>query len=292
MLTYLDWMPKSSIGRLGVVLCLACALVSACSSRSSGNLNGASGSAGATAGASSHAGTGSAGSTSSSGGTAGKVIIGSGGATDGGAQNSDSGASGEAGASDEAGASGEAGGAENVFVDQVVFTQDGGPPRCLPRPLPVGPPGTANDGRVACWIAELKPGSCDCSQTARAPLRASLLTTTRRQLQLTGGCGGDSGVSCDTFCGCEIDQTPGVASDHGAELYACQNDLIVAANVDGFCVIDQGRTDASSAPAPLGNPTLVAECPANEKRLLRFVGAGQPASGATAFIGCTASPVN
>jgi hypothetical protein len=109
---------------------------------------------------------------------------------------------------------------------------------------------------------------------------------------LTGGCGGDSGASCDTFCGCEIEQTPGVATDHGSDLYACQNEVTAAASVDGFCVIDQGRTDESGAPAPLGNPAIVADCPANEKRLLRFVGAGWPATGAMAFIGCTGTAVN
>ena len=238
---------------------------------------------GSTAGASAHAGTNSAGSSGSSDGSAGKVVTAAGGSSGAGAQNGDSGA---------AGTSSDSGGAQNIFIDQIVFSEGGGPPRCLPRALPVGSPGSADDGQVACVIAELKRDSCDCSQPARAPLAADVLTATRRQLQSTGSCGGDDGVSCDSFCGCAIVQTAGVASDHSSDLYACQNDLAMPAGVDGFCVIDQGRTDASGAPAPLGNANIVAECPANEKRLLRFVGAGQPASGATAFIGCTGVAAN
>jgi hypothetical protein len=119
-----------------------------------------------------------------------------------------------------------------------------------------------------------------------------MLTATTKQMQSTGSCGGSSSVSCDSLCGCEIIQTPGVASDQSSELYACQNELTVAASVNGFCVIDQMLTDASGAPAPLGNPAIVAQCPSNNKRLLRAVGAGTPASGATTFIACTSSPVN
>lgn len=262
------------------MLCLASSLAS-CSSSSSSAPNGAAGNQAATAGAFSPAGTnsagntGGAGNTSSSGGTADKVSAGAGGPSDGGTQD------------------GEAGGAGGtLFVNQILQGQGGGPLKCLPRALSVGPPGSANDGRVSCVVAELKPEGCDCSQTARAPLSASVLSATRRQLQLTGSCGGNNGASCDSFCGCGIEQPPGVASDHGSELYACQNDLTVAASVNGFCMIDQERTDESGAPAPLGNPAIVAECPANQKRLLRFVGAGQPATGAMTFLACPGATVN
>ena len=284
-------MPKSRVGLLGVMLCL----LSACSSKSSGDVPAASGTAGSSgpagsSGASSNGGgpahggsnsagsTSEAGSTSGSGGTAGKVIVGEGGASDGGTENADSGASGSVGAS---------GGAQNTFINQLVLTQAGAPSKCLPIALPVGLPNSENDGRVSCFIAELKPGPCDCSQTARAALPASVLTATKKQMQANGSCDGDGGVSCDALCVCEIDQTLGVATDPDSALYACQNDLTVAAGVDGFCLVDQSRTDANGAPAPLGNPALVSQCPSNEKRTLRFVGAGQPVSGATAFLGCT-----
>jgi hypothetical protein len=136
-------------------------------------------------------------------------------------------------------------------------------------------------------IAELKPGSCDCSQAARAPLGASILSASKKQLKAAGACDNTGTESCDTFCGCEIEQAPGLASNQGSQLYACQNELEPSATVSGFCEIDQTRTDENGAPAPLGSSALVSECPANSKRLLRFVGAAEPASDASLFIGCT-----
>jgi hypothetical protein len=170
---------------------------------------------------------------------------------------------------------------------QLSLGQGGGPPRCFPRPLPSGLPGSDHDGLLSCFVAELKPGSCDCGETARVPLPSASFTAAVKQLAASGTCGGSSGVSCDTLCGCGIVQATGTASDHGSELYACQNDLTPAPSVNGFCLVDQTRTDASGAPAPLGNPAIVAECPSNYQRLLRFVGAATPASGANVLLGCT-----
>ena len=174
-----------------------------------------------------------------------------------------------------------------MFIDQVAVGQGGGPPKCLPRSLPTGLPGTANDGQVSCIVAELKAAPCDCMQPARAALPSSSLSAMVKQLQANGSCGGNSGIGCDTICGCEITQAAGTASDQNSALYACQNEVTVAAGVNGFCVIDQLRTDAAGAPAPLGNPDLVSECPSNWKRLLRFVGVGTPASDASVFLSCT-----
>jgi hypothetical protein len=265
--TYAVRMGKPSGGRLGFVLGLASALVGACSSSSTGDPHGVSGAEGSTAGASAHGGTSGAGGTSSVDGTAGKVVAGSAGSGD-------------------SGDSGDSGGAQNLYVVQIVNGQAGGPAHCLPRSLPVGLPGTADDGRIPCMIAEFKPGSCDCSQTARAPLGSAMLTATRSRLLSLGACGGDTGVGCDSFCGCEIVQAPGLANDQSSELYACQNEVSVAASINGFCLIDQNRKDGGGAPAPLGNAVLVAECPANQKQLLRFVGASAPESEALAFLGC------
>ncbi|HEY3256293.1 MAG TPA: hypothetical protein VGJ91_20180, partial [Polyangiaceae bacterium] len=270
-------MGKSS-GGLGLVLGLVSALVSACGSSSSGAPQSASGAAGSAAenaaGTSAHAGTGGAGESSYVGGTAGTASDGPAGASDAGTQN------GAAGDSSTAGDFGSSGGAQNIFVAQIRFAQGGGPPLCLPRSLPSGLPGSESDGRVSCVLAELEPGSCDCTQTARVPLGSAMFSAAKKQLQASGACDGNSGVSCAAFCGCEIVQAPGLASDQSSQLYACQNELTVADGVNGFCLIDQSRTDADGAPAPLGNAALVAECPANEKMLLRVVGAATPASSA------------
>ena len=288
-------MRRWSGGRWGFVLGMASASVSACSSSSGGDSHGASGAAaagasaqqggtggssasGGSSGSRASGGSDATGGTSASGGAGGQVIVGQGGT-----------GAGSGGAQSGGAQGGGAGGAQNVFIDQIVTGQGGGPPLCFPRSVPTGLPGSANDGQASCFIAELKPGSCDCTQTARAPLPAPSLTAVETRLQQSGACGGASGVSCDTFCGCEIVQTPGVASDQSSDLYACQNEVTPAAGVNGFCMVDQMRTDASGAPAPLGNPAIVSECPSNQKRLLRFVGAGDPASGTSLFIGCTGS---
>jgi len=276
-------MPKANAGRVGWALVLTSALLGACASSSNGEPHGAAGAAGAanssgSAGVSGGA-AGQGGEAPQSGGHAGHAGHAAG-ATGG------NGASAGVATGGDAGGSGDLG-PGSIFVDQIVVAQGGGAPRCLPRELPSGLPGTSEDGRVRCLVAEFKAESCDCSQAGHAPIREQAVATMTTALQSTGVCGGNTGPSCDSFCGCEIVQAPGIASDSGSELYACQNELTTAEGVDGFCLIDQARVDANGAPAPLGNAALVAECPKNWKSLLRFVGAGYPASSAMLFIGCT-----
>jgi hypothetical protein len=261
-------------------LVLASALISACASSSQGEPHGAGGAANpggsgnesgdaAGQGGVAQSGTGNAGNA----GRAAEAIGGD-------AANAGVTTGGDAGGSDDLGAG-------SIFVEQIVVAQGGGPAHCLPRSLPSGPPGASNDGRVRCLVAEFKPEPCDCAQAGRAPIREQATSAMTTQLRSNGVCGGDTGQSCDSFCGCEIIQAPGVASDSASELFACQNELTTAEGVDGFCLIDQARVDANGTPAPLGNAALVAECPKNSKSLLRFVGAGYPAVNATLFIGCT-----
>jgi hypothetical protein len=92
---------------------------------------------------------------------------------------------------------------------------------------------------------------------------------------MSGLCGGSGPLSCDLGCVCEIQQTL------GADLSACQDRETVPDTVFGFCYID--------ADIDLGNPELVADCPAVGRRWLRFVGADTPAPGASVFITCGAS---
>jgi hypothetical protein len=72
-------------------------------------------------------------------------------------------------------------------------------------------------------------------------------------------------------------------------LYACQNDASehpVLENgelVNGYCYVD-----AMSTP-PVGNPEIVASCPATERRILRFVGKGKPRQNSMLFITCGSS---
>jgi hypothetical protein len=80
-------------------------------------------------------------------------------------------------------------------------------------------------------------------------------------------------------CFCEIPQLDGEA------LAACQSDpssdpAVSGAAVSGFCYVDGGTK------APVGNPAIVEPCPEDEKRLIRLLGKGQAALGATLFLSC------
>jgi hypothetical protein len=59
--------------------------------------------------------------------------------------------------------------------------------------------------------------------------------------------------------------------------------LISGQPVNGWCYVD-----ASTVPAT-GNAEIVKSCPDNEKRMIRFVGDGEAATGATLFITCSGS---
>jgi len=81
-------------------------------------------------------------------------------------------------------------------------------------------------------------------------------------------------------CFCEIAQTAGTQRN------ACQNDvnnppLDNGQPVNGWCYVDSTTTP------PTGNAEIVAKCPENEKRIIRFVGEGEAQTGATLFITCT-----
>jgi hypothetical protein len=50
----------------------------------------------------------------------------------------------------------------------------------------------------------------------------------------------------------------------------------------GWCYIDPNQG--------LGDPSLVATCPAGQKQILRFVGSDTPSNGAMVLIACGAPP--
>ena len=81
-------------------------------------------------------------------------------------------------------------------------------------------------------------------------------------------------------CYCEITQTTGVQRD------ACQNintNPLTDSNgdaVNGWCYVD-----ATTTP-PTGNVDIVARCPDNERRMIRFVGEGEAQNGSTLFVTC------
>ena len=134
------------------------------------------------------------------------------------------------------------------------------------------------DGNVQCVIFEARNsnGQCSCDPTkGRSPMKPENANaqTAAENDPFAAKAGWD--------CYCEITQTTGVQRD------ACQNintNPLTDSNgdaVNGWCYVD-----ATTTP-PTGNVDIVAKCPDNEQRIIRFVGAGEAQPGATLFITCS-----
>jgi hypothetical protein len=139
--------------------------------------------------------------------------------------------------------------------------------QCLPRKLIPD-----DEGNVPCLVLEAVAsaggGSCDESQGRRAIPEDDARFNAVKAAQSDPF----ANPAWDTFC--EIVQLSGQPRAQ------CQNDASVS-GVNGWCYID-----ATTVPVT-GNPELVAQCPENEKRIVRFVGEGEPQPGGTVFITCT-----
>ena len=156
--------------------------------------------------------------------------------------------------------------------------------QCLPRSL------TADGaGQVPCIILEARIISegncndiCDAANGRRSIDQNSPAVTAAREDPINR----DPVTGAEIpKCYCEITQLEGTAQ--GEPQYECKNnpsDNPTTANGDaihGWCYID-----ATSVP-PSGNPDIVAKCPENEKRIIRFVGEGEGVAGSVLFITCT-----
>jgi len=152
--------------------------------------------------------------------------------------------------------------------------------RCLPRALNVN----QADKTVACTLVETTPqpdGACVCDPAiARRAPDPQVDAVVRGQLAIQRGtpCG-DNDKTCAKACLCEVQQVQQVQGADPRALQICQQDDD-ATGVEGWCYID--------ADQQIGNPDLVKNCPATQRRLLRFVGRGlQPNT--TTFVACTGS---
>jgi len=154
--------------------------------------------------------------------------------------------------------------------------------KCLPRALASqtaadGGPEVTGTGQVACQVIETRASGCDCNLPGRkavSPESSAVLASIRSQLQVNGSCDVAGKPACDSFCQCEVRQ------ESGADLTACQKNQ--DPEQPGYCYIDD-----PSSPA-------VANCPANQKRILRFADTPSnriPANGAIAFIACLGAPL-
>jgi hypothetical protein len=161
---------------------------------------------------------------------------------------------------------------------------------CLEQALPVDP-----SGKLRCPVVEvssrINPAPCD-GLPGRKALAPELAELTRAYLDYWRFCG-EGGSSCDDFSLCELTPAP------DAEVQSCLNDDDAALTATGYCYID-AMTDRDgngvlecSVQDPgnrldcLGNPELVAECPATERRRLRFAspaGAAVPLPWPNSFV--------
>jgi hypothetical protein len=152
---------------------------------------------------------------------------------------------------------------------------------CLPRPL------VAENNEVPCTVVEaFQPPmgtACSCTDPGRRALEgdtAKVRGAVEDELKALSLCGGNSGVSCASYCMCEIIQFS------GAELDTCQNSETDPMNIYGYCYVDP------YADPPQGNPALVADCPDTQRQIIRFLGPDVPKPRALGFIACLGASVS
>lgn len=142
--------------------------------------------------------------------------------------------------------------------------------QCLPRTL------TPNDttGEIPCLIIEARrtgQSGFDCNaQAGRRSIDAdhpAVLAAKEDPLA--------ESQQWDTFC--EVIQLL------GDEQKICQTQ-VEPQGVDGWCYVD--ATTIPTYPPVDFNPAVVADCPANEQRIIQFAGAGEVVPGGTLFITC------
>lgn len=146
--------------------------------------------------------------------------------------------------------------------------------QCLPRPLD-----PKEDGLVDCVIVEATPTAgqgCDATgqqtgsaRPAREEANPKLIEVAKRRMEDQQVC---AGAACNDYTFCAINPVQSEA------LTQCQENPAEGKQGGGFCYVD--------ADQGIGNPDLVARCPANKRRMLRFVGQDIPRSGATTLIAC------
>ncbi|WP_232379317.1 hypothetical protein [Polyangium fumosum] len=147
--------------------------------------------------------------------------------------------------------------------------------QCLPRTLT--PDGSGN---IPCLILEARNtqgAGCVCDPAkARAEIPAEGPKAKAVQLAKEDPAAAKAGWDC--FC--EITQSK------DAERTACQDDSSAEPQLNGQPVNGWCYVDGTTTP-PTGNVEIVKDCPANEQRIIRFVGAGEAQPGSTLFITCS-----
>jgi hypothetical protein len=155
--------------------------------------------------------------------------------------------------------------------------------QCLPRTLRPD-----SEGKVPCFILEARTVASDaaCHAACGTPARTRLAES---EPAVKAAKEDPLAAKLGWNCFCKLEQALGAPGKDGApmDLTACQTqrgDTILnelGKPVNGWCYVD-----ATTVPA-IGNPELVASCPASEKRLIHFVGSAvTDGKKATTFITC------
>ncbi len=147
--------------------------------------------------------------------------------------------------------------------------------QCLTQTLEV------QDGRTTCMLIEASNsgGQCSCDPSLA---RRDIIAGTDADQAMKQAQQHPLAVPSGWDCYCEMAQLK------GEELTACQNDISETPVVNGQKV--SGWCYVAVSPVQVGNPQLLAKCPDNEKRDLRFLGAGKTRDGATLFVSCQTGP--
>ena len=169
---------------------------------------------------------------------------------------------------------------------------------CLPRPLTVNA-----DGSLPCAVVEVVPSAhvptgSNCLQYCQSQLRdvpsnatnpdgspnAQTTAAVLASMQQSKICDSPGQPACSTMCMCTLPQ------ETGGSLTVCQNatDGSQDALPPGFCYVDPANGAGT-------NTGVVAQCPATQQRILRFVGnnpngaasTAVPLAGAYVFTLCT-----
>ena len=154
--------------------------------------------------------------------------------------------------------------------------------QCLPRELTVDP----KTGEVPCLILEARtvpPGSEKCDpKEFRRDLQGENVNA--KTVALADPLAKAQTTPWNQFC-----EILPAGDTSAAALKACQTDPSTTPltkstppeEVNGWCYVDPLQSPDE------GSEKIVASCPATEKRLIRFIGKGNPVAGGTLFITCS-----
>ena len=150
----------------------------------------------------------------------------------------------------------------NIFVEVLPTDSNG----CLPRAL--APPEFGSDCHMI--EATTDAAAAGCSLPARSAVSSEeVARAVRSRMEAGGLCGPAQGPTpdCTEFHVCEI-----------AEADSSCLQAVPSPDAVGWCYIDPDNG--------VGDPSLVASCPASSRRIVRFVGADTPVRSAVVLVMC------